>query len=147
MNSATEVSVRLVQRFVLVILPVIFASCIFPTDSCACVLVPPSAIAYGTVVTSNGVAIPGARVVQEMGTGSSCEGLASGVLDVATTDVAGAYEGQLGILAESRTCVRLRASASGFVSATAIGMVEGRATADPAGLDRVRLDFVLLAGR
>jgi hypothetical protein len=131
------------QRVTLVAVPALVAACIFPTDSCACVLVPPSAIAFGTVVTTAGAPIPGARVVQEVGTGSSCEGTANGALDVGTSDADGSYEGQLGILPDARACVRLRASSPGFASVTAIGMVEGKASADPAALERVRFDFVL----
>ena len=138
---------RWVQRVVFVILPVAVVSCIFPTDSCACVLLPPSAIAYGTVVDASGAPIAGARVVQEIGTGSMCESSASGVLDVATTDVAGIYEGQLSLLPAGKSCIRLRASATGFASATGNGVVEGKASADSAALDRVRVDFVLAADR
>ena len=138
---------RWVQRVVLVILPVVVVSCIFPTDSCACVLTPPSAIAYGTVVDASGAPIAGARVVQEFGTGSMCEGTASGVLDVATSDVGGIYEGQLSLLPAGKSCIRLRATATGFAPASGNGVVEGKASADPAGLDRVRVDFVLKADR
>ena len=135
------------QRVTLVAVPALVAACIFPTDSCACVLVPPSAIAFGTVVTTGGAPIPGARVVHEVGTGSSCGGTASGALDVATTDADGSYEGQLGILPDAAACVRLRATSPGFTSATAIGTVEGKASADPAALARVRFDFVLAPAR
>jgi hypothetical protein len=119
-------------------------ACIFATDTCACVLPLPAALAFGSVTSAAGAPVAGATVLaatwQPPCDPAPIDRLPSGET---TTDAQGAFRLVFGASAEGLQCARVTARL-GTAEASRVVTVQARPDvgARP-NLDSVRVDLTL----
>jgi hypothetical protein len=121
----------------------IFAACFLPTDSCACLRPPASALAIGTVTVASGDPAPNAMVAGETWR-PPCDVVPPQSFGVSqtTADARGAFRLVVIGVDESLHCVRVTARL-GTVATSRIVTVGMRADPREDQLDSVRVELML----